>query len=202
MSNTLNAYGLRPVYSPQGQAAARAYANGIASGYASSILKYQPVALNAAGQIVAATAGANDWLGVFAGVRYIDGNGIPHVANQWIAGMVYGASSGYVTDVYQVEALIWDDPNMVFQIQADGSLAQSLGGQVNFSNIATGSTVVGLSQATASAASLTTSAQGQMRIVELALAPTTNGTNQWGDAFTEVRVMNARHQYIANKVAV
>lgn len=202
MSSVLNPYGLRPAYSPQGMAASRAYANGIASGYGSSILKYQPVALNTSGQLIQAVAGANDWLGVFAGLRYIDGAGVPHVSNQWTAGMVYGGASGSVTDIYAVEAMVWDDPNMVFQIQADGTLAQSLGGQVNFSNITAGSTVVGLSQATASASSLTTSAQAQLRIVELALPPSINGGNAWGDAFTEIRVMNARHQYIANKVAV
>jgi hypothetical protein len=41
-----------------------------------------------------------------------------------------------------------------------------------------------------------------MRIVELAPTPALNGTNLWGDAYTEIRVMNARSQYIANKVAV
>lgn len=201
MSAILNGYGLRPVYSPQGMAACRTYPNGIASGYGTGILKYQPVALNSAGQIVAATAGSTDFLGVFAGVTYVDANGIPHVSDQWIAGQTY-SSNGNISGGYGVEVAVWDDPNMVFQIQADGSLVQSIGGQVNFSNITAGSTTTGLSQCTASAASLTTSAQGQLRIVELALSPALNGTNVWGDAFTEVRVMNARSQYIANKVAV
>lgn len=203
MSTTLNPYGMRPAYSPQGMAAARTYPNGIASGYATGILKYQPVALNASGQIVAATSGA-DFLGVLAGVRYIDLNGVPHESNQWIAGTIYSNASGSVSNGYGVEVDVWDDPNMVFQIQADGSLAQSIGGQVNFTaaNIANGSTVVGLSQATAQASSLTTSGQGQLRIVELADSPAINGNNLWADAFTEIRVMNARHQYIANKVAV
>ena len=91
---------------------------------------------------------------------------------------------------------------MVFTIQADGSLAQSLGGQVDFSSITAGSTTTGLSACTASASSLTTSGQKQLRIVELSLSPALNGTNTWGDAFTEIKVMNARHQFIANKVAV
>lgn len=201
MSTTLNAYGLRPAYSPQGMASARTYPNGIASGYATGILKYQPVALNASGQLIAATAGAADFIGVFAGVRYVDASGIPHVSDQWIAGTTY-VNTGNISAGYGIEVDVWDDPNMVFQIQADGSLAQSIGGQVNFSNIGSGSTTTGLSQCTASASSLTTSAQGQLRIVELAPSPAINGMNQWGDAFTEVRVTMARSQYIANKVAV
>jgi hypothetical protein len=202
MSTTLNPYGIRPAYSPQGMAACRTYPNGIASGYATGILKYQPVALNSSGQIIAATAGSADWIGVFAGVRYIDASGIPHVYDQWTAGTVYSSTTGNISAGYGIEVSIWDDPNMVFQIQADGSLAQSIGGQVNFSNIAAGSTTVGLSACTAQASSLTTSGQGQMRIVELALTPALNGTNLWGDAYTEIRVMNARSQYVANKVAV
>lgn len=198
MSATLQPYGLRPAYSPQGMAAARSIPNGIASGYGTGLLKYQPVTLNTSGQIVAATAGTNDFYGVFAGVRYVDGFGIPHESNQWVAGTAYGAASGTVSSIYGLEVMVWDDPNMVFEIQADGSLAQSIGGQVNFSNITAGSTATGLSACTASASSLTTSGQGQMRIVELAL----NIGNIWGDAFTQVRVMLARSQYVANKVAV
>lgn len=204
MSTVLNPYGLRPVYSPQGMAAARGYPNGIASGYATGILKYAPVALNSSGNLVLASSAA-DFIGVFCGVKWIDASGVPHVSDQWIAGTTYNNNSGSISAGYGVEVQVWDDPNMVFQIQADGSLAQSIGGQVNFTaaNIGAGSATVGLSQCTAQASSLTTSAQGQLRIVELAPQPSlVGGTNQWGDAFTEVRVMNARSQYIANKVAV
>ena len=202
MSTVLNPYGLRPAYSPQGMAAARSYANGIASGYSTGILKYQPVALNSSGNIIAASAGTNDFLGVFAGVKWIDASGIPHVSDQWIASTTYNNASGSITAGYGIEVMVWDDASMVFQIQADGSLAQSIGGQVNLSNITAGSTTTGLSACTASASSLTTSGQGQLRIVELVPGPSVNGTNAWGDAYTEVRVQLARSQYVANKVAV
>lgn len=192
MSATLQPFGLRPVYAPGEYANAKRYDNGIASGYATGIFKYQPVALNASGQIVAATSGA-DFLGSFAGVTYFDASGIPHSLDQWIAGTTYQANQPMWVWVY-------DDPTQEYMIQCDGSLAQSNGGQVNFTaaNIANGSTTVGLSQATAQASSLTTSGQGQLRITELDLSI----GNAWGDAFTIVRVQNARHQYIANKVAV
>jgi hypothetical protein len=198
MSATSAPFGMRPAYSPQGMASARSYPNGIASGYNTAILKYQPVALNSSGNIITATAGTNDFIGVFAGLFYVDASGIPHEANQWIASQTYNTSGNTVAQGYGINVMVWDDPNMVFSIQADGSLAQSLGGQVNFTNTTAGSTTTGLSAVTASASSLTTSGQGQLRIVEL--DPTIG--NAWGDAFTIVRVMNARSQYVANKVAV
>lgn len=192
MSATLQPFGLRPVYAPGEYANAKRYDFGIASGYATGLLKYQPVALNSSGQIVAATSGA-DFLGSFAGVTYFDASGIPHSLDQWIAGTTYQANTPMWVWVY-------DDPTQEYMIQCDGPLAQSIGGQVNFTaaNIGNGSTTVGLSQATAQASSLTTSGQGQLRITELDLSI----GNAWGDAFTIVRVQNARHQYIANKVAV
>lgn len=193
MSLVSNPTGIRPAYSPQGGASARGIVGGIASGYASNILKYQPVTLGTDGTIVAATAGTNDFYGVFAGITYVDAQGVPHSSDQWTAGTTY--TGGAASPIY---AWVWDDPNMVFTIQADGSLASSVGGQVNFSNIAAGSTTTGLSACTASASSLTTSAQGQLRIV--ALDPSIG--NAWGDAFTVVQVQLARSQYVANKVAV
>lgn len=193
MSATLQPFGLRPVWAPGQYTSAKRYDNGIASGYASAILEYQPVALNSSGQIVIATAGSADWLGSFAGVTYFDTSGVPHSLNQWIAGTTYQANTPMWVWVY-------DDPTQVFQIQCDGSLAQSVGGQLNFTaaNIAAGSTTVGLSQATAQASSLTTSGQGQLRITDLDLSI----GNAWADAYTIVQVQNARHQFVSNKVAV
>lgn len=192
MSATLQPFGLKPIFNPGQYSSATRYDNGIASGYATGILKYQPVALNASGQIVAATSGA-DFLGSFAGITYFDTFGIPHSVNQWVAGTVYQANQ-------PLWVWVFDDPTIKFQIQCDAALAQSLGGQLNFTaaNIAAGSTTVGLSQATAQASSLTTSGQGQLRVTDLDLSI----GNAWGDAFTIVQVQNARHQFVANKVAV
>ena len=201
MSTVLNGYGLRPVYAQGHFAQERRYDFGIPSGYATQLYQYQPVALNASGQIVAASVAA-DFIGVFAGITYFDASGIPHTYNQFIAGTVF--QTGQPVWVWVV-----DDPYQTYQIQADGSLSSSLsspvvGAQLNFtaSNIGTGNTVTGLSNATASAASLTTSGQGQLRITELAPSPALNGANLWNDAYPEIRVQIARHQYVANKTAV
>jgi hypothetical protein len=192
MSATSQPFGLIPSYAPGHFAQARRYDNGIASGYASGILQYQPVALNSSGKIVAATT-ASDFLGSFAGVTYFDASGIPHTQNQWISGTVIQAGQPLWVWVY-------DGPTMEYMIQCDGSLAQSNGGQLDLTaaNIAAGSTVTGLSTATAQASSLTTSGQAQLRITELDLSI----GNAWGDAYTIVKVQIARHQLVANKVAV
>lgn len=188
-------FGCKPAYSPQGMAAARGIVGGIASGYNTGILKYQPVQLNSSGNIVIAAV-TGDIYGIFAGISWTDAQGIYHEANEWTAGTVYSPTTAQ-SPVY---AWVWDDPNVVFSIQADGSLAAttSIGAQVDFSNITVGSTTTGLSACTVNASTVTTSGQNQLRIV--ALDPGIG--NAWGDAFTVVQVQIAQHQYIANKVAV
>lgn len=194
MTAALNPIGIRPAYNANGSGAgnAVAIAGGVASGYATNLYKYQPVTLNSSGNIIAATVGA-DIYGIFAGISYIDSTGFYREQDNWIANTTY--QGGTASPIY---ANVWNDPGMVYTIQADGSLASSVGGQVNFSNIAVGSTVTGLSACTANASSLTTSAQAQLRI--LALDPQVG--NAWGDAFTVVQVQIAQSQFVANKVAV
>ena len=193
MSATLQPFGLKPAYNPGHFSQARRYDNGIASGYGSGILKFQPVAVNSAGQIVPVTSASQDFVGSFAGITYFDTYGIPHSVDQFVAGTTFQANQ-------PVWVWVFDDPTIEYTIQCDGSVAQSNGGQLNLTaaNLANGSTTVGLSQATAQASSLTTSGQGQLRITELDLSI----GNAWGDAYTIVKVQIARHQYTANKVAV
>lgn len=194
MTITSNPFGLQPAYSPQGSANAVGIVGAIASGYNSNILKYQPIQINTSGNIVIA-ANTGDFLGAFAGVSWVDSQGVMHSSNQWVAGT--GTSGSPASSPYYVWA--WTDPNQVFRIQCDGSIPQStsVGAQMNFSNIAAGSATTGLSAATASA-TVGTSGQAQLRIV--ALDPAIG--NAWGDAFTIVQVQIAQHQYVANKTAV
>lgn len=195
MTATLQPFGLRPTYSPQGQAAAPGLVGGIASGYNTAILKYQPVMINTSGNLVVATAGSDTpILGAFAGVSWVDSQGIMHSSNQWIAGTV---STPNASPFY---AWVWNDPNQVYSIQCDGTLATaSVGGQVDLSNATAGSTTTGLSAATASGSSLVTSGSAnQLRIV--ALDPAIG--NAWGDAFPIIQVQISQHQYVADRNAV
>lgn len=191
MSASNNPFGIRPKYSLVGPVRPRAFPLGIASGYSSGLLKYQPVTLNTNGTITAATTN-QDIYGVFAGWEGLDTTNRWITSNQWLANQAY--NTGEVMNAY-----VWDDPSIVYAIQCDGSLAQtSIGDQADFSNITAGSTTTGYSQATLSSTLKGAGVQGQLRIMELDLA----STNAWGDAFTIVHVNIARLQYIANKVAV
>lgn len=190
MSATLNPFGCVPAYSNNGNIAARPYS--IASGYAANILKYSPVKLATDGTLQVAAAGDVDIIGIFAGVTWIDANGVPHSSDMWTTGTVTTTNSS------PFFAWVWDDPTMVFNIQADGSIALSTGSQVDFSNTTAGSTTTGLSACTAAASGETSSGQNQLRIVGIG----TQVGNAWGDAFTIIQVQIAQHQYVANKVAV
>ena len=192
MTATSAPFGLRPRYSMTGPVRPQAYPYGIASGYASGILKYQPVTMATTGVIQAATTN-QDIIGVFAGWEGVDTTGRFITSDQWLANQAY--NTGEVMNVY-----IFQDPTIVYSIQCDGSLAQtSIGDQADFSSgITNGSTVTGLSTCTISSSLKGAGTQGQLRILELTLNP----DNAWGDAYTVVNVQIARSQYVASKVAI
>jgi len=185
MSAVSAPFGLRPSFHPSGLDRAIALANGIASTYNTGILKGQPVALNTSGNIVVATAGSA-YQGAFAGHEWTDVSGRRQISNQWIANTAYQTGS-QVTYYYS-------DPNIVYDIQANGSLAQtSIGDQSNFASITAGSTTTGLSQCMISTSLAGSGAVGDMRIIGLTPAV----DNDWGDAFTVVQVQVSRSQYVA-----
>lgn len=178
-------FGLRPAFHPSGLDRAVALAGGIASGYGTGILKGQPVALNTSGNIVAIAAG-DTYQGAFAGHEYTDTTGRRQISNQWVANTAYQTGS-QVTYYYS-------DPLIVYEIQANGSLAQtSIGDQANFISVTAGSTTTGLSQCMISTSLAGSGAVGDMRIIGLG-----NGVdNAWGDAFTVVQVQVSRSQFVA-----
>lgn len=192
MSATSAPFGLRPVFHPSGLDRAFALANGIqavstsgnvSAGYATTIYKGQPVAMNTAGWIEVATSGT-PFLGAFAGVEWTDATGRRRVSNFWPANESFQVGS--------VVVYYYQDPNIVYEIQAAGSLDQtSVGDEFDITNVSNGSTTTGLSQCT-----LGTSAAGadnvkQMRVIDIAPYP----DNAWGDNFTIVRVVIAEYQY-------
>lgn len=192
MSASNAPFGMRPAFHPTGLDRAKAYTNGIASGYATGILKFQPVFMNATGRVIAPVAASGaDYIGVFAGVDYIDAFGKPVASNQWVSGTVTLAGT-------PVNVWVWDDPYIIYEIQADGSVPQNQGNQVDFSNVTAGSTFTGSSACTASATLKGTGVQGMLRIIDKGRQV----DNDWGDAFTILQVQVARHQYVSAKTAV
>jgi len=187
MSATLAPFGLRPAFHPSGLDRAQALANGITSAYASDILKGQPVRyIAASGVIEPVVATGNQVSGAFAGVEWTDTTGRRRVSNYWPANTAYQTGS--------CVAYFYNDPNIVYEIQSTGSIAQTaIGLDMNFSNFAAGSNVTGLSQATLTATVLGTGVQGQVQVLDIAPYP----DNEWGDAYTIVRVQIARRQIAA-----
>lgn len=189
MSATNAPFGMRPAFHPSGLDRAQALAGGIASAYSSDILKGQPVKYTTSGTIQPVTS-TEAFVGAFAGVEWTDTTGRRRVSNYWPASTAYQTGS--------CVAYFYNDPNIVYEIQADGSVTQdSIGDEANFSNLTAGSTTTGLSQCTMSATLAGANAVGQVRIVDIAPYP----GNDWGDAYTIVRVTVAEHQFAQVRVS-
>ena len=193
MSSTNAPFGLRPAFHPTGLDRAQALANGITSGYGSNILKGQAVQYSPnAGVIlpvVDTTTNSGLVSGAFAGVEWTDTTGRRRVSNYWPA-----STSGTA-----IVAYFYNDQQIVYEIQADGSIAQTaIGNEANLSNFTAGSTTTGLSQMTLSSTLVGSGSAGQFRIVDLAPYP----DNAWGDAYTVVRVQISKPQFISTVNAI
>lgn len=183
MSATNAPFGLRPAFHPSGLDRATALADGIPSAYGTAILKGQPVRYTTGGVIEPAAAG-QAFVGAFAGVEFTDTTGRHRVSNNWPASTAYQTGSCI--------AYFYADPQIVYEIQADGSLAQtSIGDEADLSNVTAGSVTTGLSQCTLSTTLVGSGNAAQMRIVNLAPYP----GNDFGDAFTIVRATIAEFQF-------
>lgn len=195
MTTLLQPFGAKPIRHINGKFVPppRMIPGGIASGYSGSIYFQAPVLFTSSGTIQIATV-ANDWYGVFAGCQYVS-----TTTGLLTPSMFWPASTSYVAGTMQ--AFVWDDPNIIYEIQCDGSLAQtSVGDQADFTTatIGSGSTTTGLSSSTISSTLVGASSQGQLSIRGLSLEI----NNAWGDTFTIVEVQNARSQFVSNKVAI
>ena len=192
MSSTSAPFGLRPAFHPSGLDRAQALANGIqavstsgnvSAGYATTILKGQPVKYSSSGYIVVAAAG-DAFVGAFAGVEWTDSTGRRRVSNYWPANESFQVGS--------VIAYFYADQNIVYEIQSDGTLAQtSVGDEADLSNTTAGSTTTGLSQCTLSTTLAGAGNTAQMRILDIAPIP----GNAWGDDYVIVRANIAKYQF-------
>ena len=199
MSATSAPFGLRPAFHPSGLDRAAALANGIqavstsgnvSAGYASNILKGQPVKMNTAGYIEVAGTG-DPFLGAFAGVEWTDATGRRRVSNYWPANESFQVGS--------VVAYFYQDANIVYEIQAAGSLTQAaIGDEFDITNETAGSTTTGLSQATLGTTAAGSGNAKQMRVIDLAPYP----DNAWGDAYTIVRAVISESQYAGTVNAI
>lgn len=160
------------------------------SGYANNIFNGSLVFVGSDGYLQLVTASGADGttnafpagttltgaVGVFVGCSYYNAQG------QLIFSQYYPANTTGV-----VQAMVVDDPNVVFQVQADGAIAQAkLGENVTLANAqstSTGSTTTGNSNIAVSATSKTSTAP--FRIVGFV---NMQGFSTVGDAYTDVLV--------------
>ena len=185
MSSTSQPFGLRPAYSPSGVIRPTAYT--IASAYGSNILQNQPVKIGSDGTLQAAAIG-DRFIGSFQGVEFTDSDGRRRVSNKWTASTVASDIVAYATL----------DPSIVFEIQANGSIAVSdIGSQADFTTITAGSTTTGLSAVMLDTATLTNSGNASLRIINIAPGP----DNAAGDSYTVVQVQVSEHQNVADRAA-
>ena len=184
MSATNAPFGLRPAYHPSGLDRAQGLANIIESGYAQNLLKGQAVKLAAATGYVVRADATDALYGVFDGVEWTDTTGRRRVSNYWPTGTAYQTGS--------LIAYIWTDPQVVYEIQANGSIAQTaIGAEFDLSSPYAGSTTTGLSQALMDTTAAGANTSRVLRVIDLAPYP----GNAWGDAYTIVRVQIAKFQY-------
>ena len=177
MSSVNAPFGLRPAKHPSG--VIRQEAGTILSTYAANIFTGQPVKIGTDGTIQAAAVG-DPFVGSFQGCEFTPVTGRRVVSNVWPANTVATEIVAYYTS----------DPEIVYEIQADGPITISeIGQQADFTNIAA-SNGLGMSTATMNATT-SASTQGQLAVLNIA----TDIGNLPGDAFTIVQVKIAEHQF-------
>ena len=138
----------------------------IASGEASDIFLGDGVILHATpagdGNNIDVAAAGGGILGVFSGCQYTAANGDVVFAKQWVGGTV---TLGAVA----AEAFVYIDPNIVYSVQVDGSIANTDIGQFSDLVAGAGNTANGVSGFELNATTAGTIAQFQ--ILGLSTAP-------------------------------
>lgn len=180
MATTATPYGLRPINLIGGQSFAGSTRQiKIASAFATNIFFGDVVAIGVDGTIVKVTnVGTNadpfpaGTVGVFLGCAYTSPSlGYFLQAQYWPASTVSSDAKAYVCD----------DPDTLFQIQANGAITQTMIGS-NFGVVQTaGSTTTGDSKVSLALATRATTATIGLRLVDFVNGP----FSTVGDAFTD-----------------
>lgn len=183
MSTLLSPSGLKPAFHPSG--IVRQLQGQIVSGHPTDIFQFSPVAINAAGFLIAAAPTVRP-IGAFMGVEWTATDGRRRVGNRWEAATVGTDIVAYYTE----------DPYMVYEIQANATLAiASIGQQYDWTALA-GNVTTGLSSVSLDVASA--AANAGLRVVGL----NPGADNIFGDAFPVVQVQISEHQYVADIASV
>lgn len=185
MPDTAAPFGLKPVYHPSGTI--RPEQGTITTGYNTNIYENAPVKIGTDGTIQLGAAGERI-IGSFAGVEYLDATKRPIVQNWWVAN----------TAATEIRAYYTRDQNIVYEIQANGTIAQTdMGSQADWTTATAGDATTGLSSVALDQATLSTTAAAGLRIIGFGREV----NNAVGDAYTNVYVQISEHQDVATQAA-
>ncbi len=197
MASTSSPYGLRPINLLGGQGYAgstREYA--IPASYAVNIQYGDPVIITNTGSTrgtlarfnatttaatITSTGGGFGYVGVFVGVTFTDP----------VYGTVFRQNYTAGNTATDIQAYVVDDPDALFQVQADDSLGQTaLGCNAALIQTVAGSSGVNINSGVGlDASSIATTNTLPVRIVDFV----NSTTSQIGDAFTDVIVRINTH---------
>lgn len=186
MTATAAPFGLRPVHHISGQQRVSAYRGNLVINSGQTLYNGTPIVYTPSSKTFAqvnanttsgGTAANAVCMGAFAGIEYDDVDGRRQFRT-WIA------ATTTISTTANIVIYVADDPNLVFEIQASGSLAEGAAGlQYNFTNITAGSTVTGQSGCTLDTTAIATTKYGHFLVTELF----NDVGNAWGDTYTIVR---------------
>jgi len=183
MATTATPYGLRLVKRLGDTNQSHAFTQyPIASGYAADLKTGDLVKLAIGGTIQKETGTTAALpIGVFMGVSYTDPNMKYWVQKQqWLSGTVAPDAMAYVCE----------DPDALFQIQANGTLSQNSVGTNAALVQGTGNVTLGISGVSLNAGSIALTATLPLRIMDLIRIP---GFSTPGDAYTDCIVRVNTH---------
>lgn len=178
MANTNGPFGLRPVRKVSGGNISQGVYS-IATDYATAIYDGDVVELTGTGRNVSKSAAANaDNIGVFKGCSYKDSTGSIVFSHYW---------PGVSDSKSDIKAYVVDDPDVVFECQADACAESEVGLLCDW-NVGTGSAATGISGLYAVVSGTTATTGGALRVMRLVERP----ENAYG-AYAKVEVCFAEH---------
>ena len=180
-------FGVEPAYHPSGVIRQDVLTNGIASGYATVIWTNSPVKFATDGTLIVVGTGADVAVGVFCGCEFSS-------AGKFFVSPYWPAAQTYDNDGF-MQAYFTSDKDIVYIAQADGAVAQTANWEgINLVDATTahGSTFTGFSQ---QRLNHTTTGATAATFQVVGLEETGKyGPNQWGDAFTILKVKISSYQ--------
>lgn len=189
MSNRDSPDGLRAVRRLGGGAITLAE-HTIASGYGTTIGTGDLVKHSGTGKNVERCAAGERAAGVFAGCKFVTADGEEKYSRHWPAAQTIKSGTKAIAYVYE-------DPNIVFEIQADGALAETAIGNVADIVTTAANATTGNSDMELGVASLSAAGSAQLKILELV----PRAGNDYG-ANARVHVLINEHELNAAMTAV